>query len=389
MDGLILGLAMLARTDSVLFAAPYLVGSLVLEAHRSGVAAGVSRAVLAGIVATLLVAPWLGINLVRFGSPVQDSALALGARFDALHGPLGSAGWAALAVKNLAFWIYRLGWTWGLLPLTGWLVGLALPIHLFRRGSGALWPPWLAVALADAALAIRANDPWYIDHELLAGVELLLGLGGALAGLVTPRPTAGWSRATTALLLGYLALVVAVYSGLIRSFQLWYVTAPALVGVCLWTLPSLVDTLRGRRLLGLALASLVAVQLVGRLHGYRTRGAFEGLSAGMLESGEELADRLGAVARERPLAVGSFDSGELSYRVHPFPIVNLDGVMNHGAAVAMSRGELAGYIEGEGVSHIIGPADRVDEYRRVSSFEVVPDPELSARLGAEVHRIVW
>lgn len=386
-DGLILGLAMLARTDSVLFAAPYLVGSLVLEARRSGTASGVSRAVLAGTVATLLVAPWLGLNVALFGSPVQDSARALGARFDTLHGPLGSAGWAALAVKNLALWTYRLGWSWGLLPLTGWLVGLALPIHVLRRKQGVQWPPWLAVVLAAGALAIRANDPWYIDHELLAGVELLLGLAGGLAGLLTPRPAGGWSPSTTALLVGYTALTAVVYSGLIRSFQLWYTTAPVLLGVLLWTLPGLLVTLRGRRALGLALALLVGAQLVGRLHGYRTRGALEGLSDGLLESGEELAGRLGTVARERPVVVGSFDSGELSYRVHPFPIVNLDGVMNHGAAMAMSEGELAGYLEAEGVSHLIGPADRVEEYRRVSSFEVVPDPQLSARLGVEVHRI--
>jgi len=386
-DGLLLGLAMLTRTDSVLFAAPFLVGALVLEARRTGPGPAVARAVLAGVAATALVAPWLAVNLVLFGTPAQDSAVALGARFDALHGPVGSAGWVALAGKNAAFWFYRLGWAWGLLPLTGWLVGIALPLPWFRRPQGAAWPPWIAVALAVGALAIRSNDPWYIDRELLAGVELALGCGGCLAGLLTPRPDRGWSTATSALLLGYLVLSVAIYSGVIRSFQLWYTTAPVLVGLLLWTLPGLAATLKGRRLLGLALAILVGAQVVGRVHSYRSRGAFEGKADAMLDSGQELSRALTQVAAERPLAVGSFDCGELSYRVHPFPIVNLDGVMNHGAAEAMRDREIARYLDHEGVTHVLGPADRVEEFRRVSPFAVVPDPELSARVGAELHRI--
>ncbi len=388
-DGALLGLAMLARTDAVLFAAPYLLSALALEARRGGAAAAVLRTGLAGLVAGALVAPWLGVNIALFGSPVQDSALALGARYEALHGPLGSTGWAALAARNALFWVYRLGWIWGLLPLTGWLAGLAFPWDRLRRPRDARWPPWLALGLAAAALALRANDPWYIDSQVVAGAELLLGLGGLAAGLLTPRTGRIGSWRITAVLGGYLLLSVVVYSGLIRSFQLWYTAAPALAGLLLWTLPALARVLRRRPALAACLALLVAAQLASRVASYRTRGAFEGRSVDLLERGEQLSRALEETSAERPLVVGSFDSGELSYRVHPFPVVNLDGVMNHGAAVAIQQRALARYLEREGVTHIIGPAGRVEEFQRVSPFEIAPDAELSARLGTEISGVVY
>jgi hypothetical protein len=81
---------------------------------------------------------------------------------------------------------------------------------------------------------------------------------------------------------------------------------------------------------------------------------------------------------------GSFDSGELAYRIHPFPVINLDGVMNHEAAVAIQHRALAAYMQRVGVTHLLTSPLRIEQYRRVDPFAATFDSAATARLGLSV-----
>jgi hypothetical protein len=225
-----------------------------------------------------------------------------------------------------------------------------------------------------------------------AAIELALaGVAGAV-GLVAARPAATPSRAfagalpATAFgfLAAWVALLVAIYAAGLGAFQLWYTTAPVLGAVFLSTLPALAALVRGRRLLACVLIALTAVQSVTRVASELARGA---ASPDLLATGALLRERLQHAAGRDELRVGAFDSGQLSYRVHPFPVTNLDGVMNHAAARAIAAGDLAAYLHASGCTHILSDASRLHEFQRVSPFDARLDVEMSAALGVDTYRI--
>ena len=380
-DGCLLGLSVLGRTDAVIFAACYAASALLLRRRHERLAPVVRDLAACTLAAIVVVSPWLFLNYWRFGTIVQDSALALHARFD---------GSAALVLRNLSFWAYRLAWAWGIVPLTGFLIGCALPIDRLRRMGGrgdAAWPAVVLVCACVAALSIRANDPWFIDNAWLAAAELGLGLAGLLSGLAAPRTHNAFAATTHAFLWSFVLLLTLAYSTVLGSFQLWYTTAPILAAILVLTLPALAQLLQRQPHLALIVGVLLAVQAGARVQGYLTRGAFEGMQPRVLEEGAVLRSRLEQAAADTGLGFGSFDSGELSYRVHPFPIANLDGVMNHGAAQALSSHTLAAYMRAAGITHVLGSADRVALFARLGRFAARSDPALSAALGVPAWRV--
>jgi 4-amino-4-deoxy-L-arabinose transferase-like glycosyltransferase len=97
--GLISGLLILARTDTVILIAPALLWLLAREDTRS-------RALRATLIAAVLVLPWLVWNLATFGSVMQSSGLAVPLfamkKYDALYSPFGKASHLSLeAFKNV------------------------------------------------------------------------------------------------------------------------------------------------------------------------------------------------------------------------------------------------------------------------------------------------
>lgn len=385
-DGLLLGLAMLGRTDAVLFAALYVGSAFILRARHERMQTIVRDLVICTGVAAVIVAPWAILNLWRFGSVAQDSAVALSTRFSRLHGAFGTVGWASLFAKNIAFWLYRLGWTWGLLPLTFFLCGYALPLRRWRRLGGRSACAALTVFCA-AALAIQANDPWYIDALRSSGLELALGLASFATGVGAMRDLHGFTRSTSYFLLGWTLLLAVTMSGGIGSFQLWYTTAPALAAILLLTSPALAALLRTRPVMAIVLLCLVAAQSAIRVHRYLHRGtSAAGVSRHLIADGEALRQRLQDAAATGIFRAGSFDSGQLSYRVHPFPVANLDGVMSHDAARAIAANTLAQHLRDGGYTHVITSEDRLNYFRGVSPFEAWPDTAMSRRLGVTVFR---
>jgi len=394
LDGVLGAAAVLARTDSLLF---LLLGFqlLVLQRIRA------PRRRLAGpfvtaLVAFALVLPWLVVCYLRFGSIAQDSGVAIAYRMRQISGPPGSLAWLEATGRNLAFWIYRLGWTWGFIPLTFWLVGLRLPWNHWRRDRWRRPSQVAVIVLCLLTFVERRNDLWYIGSLPGAGIEIALGALGLLAGLLVRRVAPVGAGLWSWFAGGYVVLVIVAYVFGLGAFQVWYSTGPALLLLALTAPPLLAYGHRHPRFLALVLM-LVVAQCGWRTFRYLTHGAFEGMRHDLFAAGTELRERLNhldapqLVADRTPRAAlrfGSFDSGELSYLLHPFPVTNLDGVMNHAAAQAMRAGAFDTYLQEDGITHILQERERIEYFQRVAPFTVQADPTLSRALRRGVFRIL-
>lgn len=383
-DGLIAGLAVLARTDSVLFVGIGLLW-LVLARRRS-----MSFILVTGGLALLLSSPWWISSFVRFGTLAQDSGASIAARTSAIAGPVGSRDWIVTGGTNLAFWIYRLGWLWGFHVLTGWLTGMVLPIDRLRGGSGASLRIWALPALCALSFLLAGNDLWYIDRTRVAALELGFGALGLLGGLSTPRMTNRLPRAWGWLLASWVALLAVLYSFGLKSFQVWYTTAPSWIALGLMTLPAFVAMARRHRPVAALVLVLVASQAMLKIQAYRTRGGFEGLIPNVLAAADPWRETLErhAPVTSGQVRVGSFDSGRMSFLVHPYPIVNLDGVMNHEASRALRERRIGPYLQALGLEYVISPESRIATFQRVSPFDVRADSAFTRALGHPVFRIV-
>ena len=392
LDGALLGLAMAARTDSVVFAAAYVAGCGIVRLRREPVTRVARDLAVCVAIAAVIVAPWLVANALTFGTAVQDSAVALATRFARLHGEFPSRDWWAWTATNAGFWLYRLAWSWGLVPLTAFLCAWVLPLPRRAPRVGMRAAGTVLVLLCAAALAIRANDPRDIVSARWAAIELALAAVAFVVGLVAVRLSASPSRgrtfspapATLRFLATWVALLVAVYAAGLGAFQLWYTTAPVLAALFVVTLPALAALLHRRSLLATLVIALVTVQSVTRI---AAELAPDPASSDFLVTGAALRQRLERASAAGTLRIGAFDSGQLGYRVHPFPIANLDGVMNHDTARALGADDLAGFLRTAGFTHVITDAARLNEFQRVSAFDARIDAELSADLGIEIFRI--
>lgn len=383
LEGALCGLAMLARTDATIVVAALLAGGGWMRAQVAGRAAALRELAVTALAAALVVSPWLAVNLWRFGTVAQDSAAALAFRFERLGGHPGAPAWFRLTALSFAFWVFRFARAWGLAPLTGWLVGLSVPSDGWRRGDRPRFVAWLPVALCALAALLRANDLWSIESVPLAALEIGLGAVALLCGLASPRPAPAADRAWWWLIAGATALEAAVYSTLFQAFQVWYATGAVLVGVVLLTMPALDGLARARPRVAFALAALVALDAGLVTAHYLEHGVREGMSRTALADGAALRGRLEAAtaAAGGRLGFGSFDSGKLSYAVHPFPVANLDGVMSHDATVALKQGDLAGFIKRDGLTHLLTSTTRAAEFQRVTPFAARPDTALTRRLA--------
>ena len=101
--GLLVGLAFLARTDTIFFALFLALEVLILS--RKGQSGRLKRAALGGSVSLLVVLPWLVWNLVTFGRITQDSGRALYAFPRLLNDVLGIP--FAQAVRHQVPWAVR------------------------------------------------------------------------------------------------------------------------------------------------------------------------------------------------------------------------------------------------------------------------------------------
>jgi hypothetical protein len=306
--GLVIGLMLLARTDSVLFAV--LLGLHALWQGRSAVGHTVAGLSLTGLVAALLLAPWLGWNLATFGTIVQSSAIAAPSVFRrALFEPLANGASFAQVWWN-GFW-----------PV------IYLSLLLAFRYAGLAWTALIVAALLQRVL----SQP---DGE--EGARGEIGKGYVVALL--------------------LPLIGAVLPLMVHTFIRWYprtwyyvplawatalATGPALVriGANLNTVP------RGRVLTRVGLAALGAVLVLQGVKSWRD--GYYPWQSHMLVGARWVATQAPADA-----VVASFNSGLQAYYGN-HPIVNLDGVVDWGAIRAGESRSLLDYARRRGATHLL------------------------------------
>lgn len=383
-DGLLLGLAMLARTDAAIWGLVLITGGLWRSGWRDPDAR--RRALATGFVAFLVVLPWLIASIARFGTIVQDSSAALSARYQIEYGARFSIGSIRTGATQVGFWVYRMLWAGGLVPLTGWVLGRAFAPGS-ERPRNASWGGWITAALCALTLFLRANDPTDIRDVRSAGIELLCGAAALAVGLASGPPAGFRRRPALLMVLVATTLLVTAYAFVFRGFQVWYSTGPCLAFALFVFACTAGPALAGRRQLTGVLVGLMAIQSVLVVGGLRSRGGIEGMHPGLVSEGAALRERLTDRVANQPFRVGSFDSGEVSYLLHPFPITNLDGVMNHHASLAVRNRRFADYLKKDGITHILGSAGRVEQFRRVSPFDASPDSAWSEALGTEVWKV--
>lgn len=285
--GALVGLAFLARTDTVILIA-LLVAALLVRRPA------VNRLVWlasAGLVALLLTSPWLLWNLSAFGSPLQSSGTAL-TTFARLSWAANSPGQsplpslAAYAALNLNTALLYAGFSLATLLVTG---ALLIPAILARRNPARrrLSPreeAWLVIALGYtfAYIGFHVFVRWFMRDWYVASVLTVFYIGVAVLAALVLRAL----RPTLARLHEALRPVVALVllGGVFLNGWL-FVRSDPVFGY--WDAPPKYPQQR---------------ELSG--------------------AGQWLREQLPAHVR-----VGSFNAGILSYSV-PQHIINLDGVVS-------------------------------------------------------------
>jgi hypothetical protein len=310
--GLAIGLMLLARTDTVLFAVVLGLYSLGRGWHTlARTSVGLA---LAAVVAALLLVPWLAWNLATFGTIVQSSAIAAPSVFRrALFEPL-SRGVPFVEVWRSGFW-----------PV------IYLSLLLAFRYAGLAWTALLVAIILRRVLYKPGSY-----RETTAVQE-----SQAHAGSITPL---------------LLPLVGTALALLVHTFVRWYprswyyvplAWSSALVaGVALARIGADLNPRRWGRVL--ARAGLVVLAVVLALQGLKSWR--EGLYAWQVHM---LAGARWVATESAPDAVvASFNSGLQAYYAER-PIVNLDGVVDWGAIRAGESRSLLAYARGRGATHLL------------------------------------
>ena len=306
--GLVIGLMLLARTDSVLYAV--VLGLHALWQGRHTLLRTVAGLAGAVVVTGLLLAPWLIWNLLTFGTIVQSSAIAAPSVFRrALFEPLAN-GVPFGQVWRAGFW-----------PV------INLSLLLAFRYAGL---PWVALLVAVILKRVLSQP------------------GGERAAEIEVR-----NRSAAALLL---PLIGAALPLLIHTFVRWYPrswyyvplawASALLVGPALARLGGHLSTMLRGRVLGRV--GLGALAVVLALQGAKSwRDGFYPWQSHMLTGARWVASQAPADA-----VVASFNSGLQAYYGER-PIVNLDGVVDWGAIQAGENRSLLGYARQRGATHVL------------------------------------
>ncbi len=324
--GLFGGLCALARTELVLLTGLVLAQALLLT-PRLPLAARFRAAVGAGVVALVVLSPWLGWNLLRFGSLVQVSPRAHHLVASALaeaKGDVQAPGPLTLGLRLLHVQRQSLDLR---LPGPGVLVDMLFVVVLLA----AAWWIWSVASSrtsrTDGAMRMR----W-----LAAFVLYAVGFVGA-----------------SFLLLGH-----------VRS---WYAAGPLVVTALVMAVP-----------IRWALAAAEPARQ-GRLS---SRVIVTGYSLGMLalapvfigeiryESGQRncWAEAAEVVGRATPegVRVASFNSGTFGY-LAPRLVVNLDCVVNNRALPWLAARRLPEFVTENRIRYIVDDPQYVERYYRLFS----------------------
>ncbi len=402
--GALLGLALLARTDAILFAFALALDVVVAglgPVRRDGqrLRARLAAAMAAAGVAALVVAPWIAWNLARFGTVTQDSfrALIYSQRASAA---LDGASLATIFAGQLTkgYYDYLLRFV-GLpsaplatmlllgLPLAAVAVRLATGVRFWTVDGGrGQWPAdgagnsgirhsqfatrncappagaapalvWAAMAWLFYLLYFWQQKMWYFlpTHVLLAlGGALLLGYFDRTLGDCAAEPHRG-------------------ETGGLEGRQPRGEPTPA-CGEPVNCQPSAVNR---RRRVAAALGAALAVVMLGgfaKVGAELWRTGLHGWQKTYLEAAAALRQM---AAAEPGLTAAGFNSGILS-AFSGLPVINLDGVVNPDASRAAREKKLLGYLRRRGVDVV------VDHLEIIAFYEAFAEPEWrNAFVGAQ------
>lgn len=304
------GVMMLARTDAVVLFAALLAGVALHD--RAAWRRGLAGALVAGGVATLVVAPWLAWNLATFGSVLQVSATAvpeqLQREYLARHGS-GAAALLRRAIEVTLRDLRRAGLLY-LAPSAAALRGVAAvatgtfalqlvapsgPARRLRRQCRLLAAPAGGIVgtfLVHTALRWWTREWYYAPLAFLGALALGLALDHARATVAALAPGRRWAPPATAVVA---ALLLALALGPQQSER--------------WGLRSL------HRLSQLEAATWIAQHT------------------------------------EPDARIGSFNAGILSYFSRR-TVVNLDGAVNADALRARDAGQLLRYVVDRRIGYV-------------------------------------
>jgi hypothetical protein len=308
--GLAGGLAMLARTDAVVFFAALLAGLALRGRSRRGAGPGAGLAsalvppLVAGLVASLAVAPWLLWNLREFGTVMQVSAAAIPELLQREYLLRHGTGPGVLLRRAADVTLRDFG---------------RAAFFYAAPGSGALRV--FAIA-APALLALQLCWPGGPARRLRAACARLAAPACGIVGtLLVHTAVRWWTREWYYAPLGFLgALVLALVLDHARA-----------------TLGLLAP---GRRALPAAATAAAALALLAALgpHQRERWGLRSAHRLNQLEAATWLAQHTEPDAR-----IGSFNAGILSWFGRR-TVVNLDGAVNADALRAREAGRLMEYV---------------------------------------------
>lgn len=320
------GLCALARTELVLLTGLVLAQVLLL-APRMPLAARWRQAVGAGVVALVVLSPWLGWNLARFGSVVQVSPRA--------HQLVASA-----------------------------LAREAGPSH----GPGVLTLGRRLLEVQRRSLDLRLPGPTMVVDALIAVVLLIVAWWIWTVVSSRTRRADGarrlrWLAAFVLYAVGFIGASILVL-GHIRS---WYAAGPLVVTAMAMAVPirwalATTETERPARLssrvvvtgYGLAMLALGPVFL-GEIR-------YESSQRNCWAEAAEIVGR----ATPPGVRVASFNSGTFGY-LAPRLVVNLDCVVNNRALPWLAARRLPEFVAENGIRYIVDDPQYVERYFRLFS----------------------
>ncbi len=325
--GLLLGLALLARTDAILFAFALAVDVVVahwLPARRNleRLRRRVVGAVAAAGVAVAVVSPWVVFSLARFGTVTQGSFTALIYTQRKLAALTGDSAWS-IFVQQLNKGVF----------------------DFFLRFTSLPGAPLAVVFLAGLAVAA-------LTGKMASGTRVF---------------EARERGAAAALLWG--ATVWAFYVFYFWQQKMWYfLPAQILLALATALLLGYLDRVAVQRRLAGALALTLAA---GMAAGFARTGA------GLLRNGfhdwqkvylDGAATLRQMAAAEPGLRAAAFNSG-IESAFSGLPVIDLDGVVNPDAARAIREKKLLAYLRSRGVNVV------VDHLGIIAMYEAFAEPE--------------
>jgi hypothetical protein len=297
---------MLARTDAIFFTGPAF--AYLFWKKRSG---GFVPLVVAGVVAVVVLSPWLVWSYSRFGTIVQSSsdALASVVRYS-LPKPT-TVAYYRFAYYNALYSLYR------------------LLFAVFTKPAFYSLPDGTGRAMVLAATG-------------LIGLPIAYGL---FTRKYARLPLAFWLVP---------ALLMTAYYFLYRFYvQVWHLSAlitAALIGLTL--------LFNGKRPPAAVSAALLAAAVGITVYSFGSCYFYPQQRGNLLQNATDLQKD-----SPRRMKIGGTDSGYMGY-FSKHEVVNLDGVINNNAAQAIAAGRFSDYIESRHFDQVSVTRDRLKFYDR-------------------------